>query len=60
MRVWTAVCRWWKIGIAAVGGGALLAITGGLALPAIAAGIGAVVRSSVMRCAACVLSAPDV
>lgn len=32
-----------KVGAAAVGGGALLAVTGGLAAPAIAAGLGAAV-----------------
>ena len=32
--------RYWKVGAAAVGGGALFAVTGGLAAPAIAAGVG--------------------
>lgn len=32
-----------KVGAAAVGGGALLAVTGGLAAPAIAAGLGAAI-----------------
>ena len=34
------------VGAAAVGGGALLAITGGLAAPAIAAGLGTVISLS--------------
>jgi hypothetical protein len=34
--------RYWKVGAAAVGGGALFAVTGGLAAPAIAAGVGSI------------------
>jgi len=34
--------RYWKVGMAAVGGGALFAVTGGLAAPAIAAGVGSI------------------
>lgn len=34
--------RYWKVGVAAVGGGALFAVTGGLAAPAIAAGVGSI------------------
>lgn len=34
--------RYWKVGAAAVGGGALFAVTGGLAAPAIAAGVGTI------------------
>ncbi|CAD7701850.1 unnamed protein product [Ostreobium quekettii] len=35
--------RWLKVGAAAIGGGALVALTGGLAAPAIAAGLGSAV-----------------
>lgn len=44
-----------KVGAAALGGGALLAVTGGLAAPAIAAGEGG--TNALMRCS-CVVSHP--
>jgi hypothetical protein len=34
--------RYWKVGAAAIGGGALFAVTGGIAAPAIAAGVGSI------------------
>ncbi|KAL4436640.1 hypothetical protein ABPG75_003779 [Micractinium tetrahymenae] len=39
---WERRMRYFKVGAAAVGGGALFAVTGGLAAPAIAAGMGSI------------------
>ncbi|EFN52139.1 hypothetical protein CHLNCDRAFT_139271 [Chlorella variabilis] len=39
---WERRMRYFKVGAAAVGGGALFAVTGGLAAPAIAAGVGSI------------------
>lgn len=36
--------RWWKVGLASIVGGGLLVVTGGLAAPALIAGMGAMVR----------------
>ena len=43
--------RWWKIAGATIGGGALLVLTGGLAAPAIVAGIGTIVGPSTFAAA---------